>query len=124
MKHFGLYIHWPFCLSKCPYCDFNSHVRESVDQSRWKTALLQELEEAAQDSEEHILVSILFGGGNPSLMEPKTVDDLITKARSLFKTEKELEVTLEANPSTVESDRFRAFATAGVNRLSLGVQSL
>lgn len=124
MKPLGLYIHWPFCLSKCPYCDFNSHVREKVDQNRWKVALLQELEEAAQALEDRKLVSIFFGGGTPSLMEPRTVEELITKARSLFKAEKELEVTLEANPSTVEAERFKAFSAAGVNRLSIGIQSL
>jgi putative oxygen-independent coproporphyrinogen III oxidase len=117
----ALYIHWPFCLSKCPYCDFNSHVREKVDQSRWKHALLTELENSATDDH---LSSIFFGGGTPSLMDPETVGALIEKAKSLFKTDENLEVTLEANPSTVESERFKAFHEAGVNRLSIGIQSL
>lgn len=124
MKPFGLYIHWPFCLSKCPYCDFNSHVRESIVQKRWRTALLKELEEAAQNQEEAILVSIFFGGGTPSLMDPETVGALLEKAKSLFPTIDPLEVTLEANPSTVEAERFKGFYEAGVNRLSLGIQSL
>lgn len=120
----GLYIHWPFCLSKCPYCDFNSHVRERVDQKRWKTALLRELEEAAHCQENSILVSIFLGGGTPSLMDPDTVALLIEKARSLFPIAENLEVTLEANPSTVEAGRFKSFFESGVNRLSLGIQSL
>jgi len=124
MKSLGLYIHWPFCLSKCPYCDFNSHVREKVDHKRWKAALLRELESTAQEQEGRNLVSIFLGGGTPSLMEPDTVASLLEKAKSLFPTADTLEVTLEANPSTVEADRFKAFSAAGINRLSLGVQSL
>lgn len=123
-KSFGLYIHWPFCLSKCPYCDFNSHVRENIDQGRWQKALLSELENAAKNYESGILGSIFFGGGTPSLMEPDTVRVLIEKAKILFPYSETLEVTLEANPGTVESSRFRAFSEAGVNRLSLGIQSL
>lgn len=124
MSPFGLYIHWPFCLSKCPYCDFNSHVRENIDQKRWQRALLSELENAAQAGQGKELVSIFFGGGTPSLMAPETASLLIERAHSLFSVSKNLEVTLEANPSTVEAGRFKAFAQAGVNRLSLGVQSL
>ncbi len=124
MKPIGLYIHWPFCLSKCPYCDFNSHVRENVDQNRWQNALLQELEEAALHLGSRKLVSIFFGGGTPSLMNPNTINALIQKARELFQTSEEIEITLEANPSTVEAEKFKAFAQAGVNRLSIGVQSL
>ncbi len=124
MNSLGLYIHWPFCLSKCPYCDFNSHVREKVDQKRWQAALLNELETAFQTQNGISLVSIFFGGGTPSLMDPETVAVLIEKAKSLFSTVENLEITLEANPSTVEAHRFKAFAEAGVNRLSLGVQSL
>jgi len=123
-KSFGLYIHWPFCLSKCPYCDFNSHVRENVDQGRWQKALLCELENAAQTYESGVLGSIFFGGGTPSLMEPETVGVLIEKAKALFPSSETLEVTLEANPSTVEASRFKAFSEAGVGRLSLGIQSL
>lgn len=124
MNPLGLYIHWPFCLSKCPYCDFNSHVREKVDQNRWKDALLQELESAVQHLDGKSLVSIFFGGGTPSLMEPDTVAALLEKTKSLFPVADTLEVTLEANPSTVEALRFKAFSEAGVNRLSLGIQSL
>ena len=124
MKPLGLYIHWPFCLSKCPYCDFNSHVREKVDQKRWKAALLRELKSVAQNQEKANLVSIFLGGGTPSLMEPDTIASLLEKAKSLFTTSENLEVTLEANPSTVEADRFKAYRAAGVNRLSLGIQSL
>jgi putative oxygen-independent coproporphyrinogen III oxidase len=124
MNPFGLYIHWPFCLSKCPYCDFNSHVRDAVDQGRWRTALLKELVHAAQAPKKDLLVSIFFGGGTPSLMEPETVASLIEEAKSLFPTAENLEVTLEANPSTVEAKKFEGFQKAGVNRLSLGVQSL
>lgn len=123
-KSFGLYIHWPFCLSKCPYCDFNSHVRENIDQGRWQKALLSELENAAKIYESGILGSIFFGGGTPSLMEPDTVKVLIEKTKILFPYSETLEITLEANPSTVESSRFKAFSEAGVNRLSLGIQSL
>lgn len=124
MIPFGLYIHWPFCLSKCPYCDFNSHVREKVEQRRWKEALLKELTHASHDTTQGILSSIFFGGGTPSLMDPETVAALIETAKALFPTVPHLEVTLEANPSTVEAKKFEAFRKAGVNRLSIGVQSL
>ncbi|HUX80529.1 MAG TPA: radical SAM family heme chaperone HemW [Alphaproteobacteria bacterium] len=124
MKPLGLYIHWPFCLSKCPYCDFNSHVREKIDQKRWKGALVKELESAAQHQDGSTLVSIFLGGGTPSLMDPETVASLLTTAKSLFPIAENLEITLEANPSTVEAERFKAFSEAGVNRLSLGIQSL
>lgn len=124
MKPLGLYIHWPFCLSKCPYCDFNSHVRDNVDQKRWKAALLKELEYAAQNHQDRNLVSIFFGGGTPSLMDPETVGALIEKTKSLFPLTENVEVTLEANPSTVEAARFKGFFEGGINRLSLGIQSL
>lgn len=124
MKPLGLYIHWPFCLSKCPYCDFNSHVREKVDHKRWQAGLLKELAHAAQDQTDRQLVSLFFGGGTPSLMEPETVAHLIEKAKSFFPYAEDLEITLEANPSTVEAGRFKGFREAGINRLSLGVQSL
>lgn len=123
-KPLGLYIHWPFCLSKCPYCDFNSHVREKVDQQRWRAALLEELEHAAQNQQDQHLVSIFLGGGTPSLMDPETVGALLERAKSLFHTTEDLEITLEANPSTVEAHRFKGFFEAGVNRLSMGIQSL
>jgi len=121
---FGIYIHWPFCRSKCPYCDFNSHVRERVDHGRWRAALLAELEHYAADAKGRHVTSIFFGGGTPSLMEPETVAALIQRVRTLFPTAADLEITLEANPTSVEIDKFRAFREAGINRVSLGVQSL
>jgi len=123
MPPLGLYIHWPFCPSKCPYCDFNSHVREGVDQKRWQEALLTELTHAAHETQDRTLTTIFFGGGTPSLMAPETVDALITKAKSLFPHDPNLEITLEANPGTLTSEKCTAFRAAGVNRLSMGVQS-
>ena len=120
----ALYIHWPFCLSKCPYCDFNSHVAETIDQARWRTALLTELDNAASSCAGRPLASIFFGGGTPSLMEPETAAALIARARRHFPADDGLEVTLEANPTSVEAGRFAALADAGVNRLSLGIQAL
>jgi oxygen-independent coproporphyrinogen-3 oxidase len=120
----GLYIHWPFCLSKCPYCDFNSHVREKTDQLRWKKALLKELETSAESKPNSKLVSIFFGGGTPSLMTPDTVGALIEKAKQLFSYDKTLEITLEANPTSIDAEKFEAFQKAGVNRLSIGIQAL
>ena len=121
---FGIYVHWPFCKSKCPYCDFNSHVRERIDHARWRTALLRELEHYAADAKDREVTSIFFGGGTPSLMEPETVAALISHVRELFPVTKDVEITLEANPTSVEIGKFRAFRQAGVNRVSLGVQSL
>jgi oxygen-independent coproporphyrinogen-3 oxidase len=121
---FGIYVHWPFCKSKCPYCDFNSHVRERIDHARWRTALLRELEHYAADAKDREVTSIFFGGGTPSLMEPETVAALIGHVRELFPVTKDVEITLEANPTSVEIGKFRAFRQAGVNRVSLGVQSL
>jgi putative oxygen-independent coproporphyrinogen III oxidase len=121
---FGIYIHWPFCRSKCPYCDFNSHVRERVDHARWRDALLRELEHYARDTRGRIVTSIFFGGGTPSLMEPETVAALIARVRDLWAVASDIEITLEANPTSAEIDKFRAFRAAGVNRVSLGVQSL
>ncbi len=121
---FGLYVHWPFCLAKCPYCDFNSHVREAVDQNRWRKALLAEMEHYAVQTAGRLLTSIFLGGGTPSLMAPETVAAVIEQAKRLWLTDDELEVTLEANPTSSEGAKFEAFAAAGVNRLSIGVQSL
>ena len=121
---FGLYVHWPFCLSKCPYCDFNSHVRESIEQDRWRAALLRELEHAAAGSEGRRLTSIFFGGGTPSLMAPETAAAVIERAASLWRLDPDAEITLEANPTSAEAGAFRGFRAAGVNRLSLGVQAL
>jgi oxygen-independent coproporphyrinogen-3 oxidase len=121
---FGIYVHWPFCRSKCPYCDFNSHVRERVDHARWRNALLRELEHYAAGANGRTVTSIFFGGGTPSLMEPETVAALIQRVRDLFPVADDIEITLEANPTSAEIEKFRAFRTAGVNRVSLGVQSL
>jgi putative oxygen-independent coproporphyrinogen III oxidase len=122
---FGLYVHWPFCISKCPYCDFNSHVSDSVDQHVWRDALLRELAYyAARTSGSRRLTSIFFGGGTPSLMDPETTAAIIDAARGHWTTANDLEITLEANPGTVDADRFTAIRDAGVARLSMGVQAL
>jgi oxygen-independent coproporphyrinogen-3 oxidase len=121
---FGLYIHWPFCLAKCPYCDFNSHVREQVDQAAWQQALLDELRYWAARAKPQQLTSIFFGGGTPSLMAPQTVEALIAEAHKLWPVADELEITLEANPTSVEAAKLRDFRQAGVNRLSMGIQAL
>jgi oxygen-independent coproporphyrinogen-3 oxidase len=123
-QNLAIYIHWPFCKSKCPYCDFNSHVRESVEQERWKTALLAELDWMAAHTPGRTVTSIFFGGGTPSLMPPATVAALIDRVSALFATAPNIEITLEANPTSVETQTFPDFKRAGVNRVSLGVQSL
>jgi oxygen-independent coproporphyrinogen-3 oxidase len=120
----AIYIHWPFCASKCPYCDFNSHVRDRVDTARWTRALLADLDHHVPLVPEREVSSVFFGGGTPSLMPPQTVADLLDQVRSQWPVTPNLEVTLEANPNSAEAARFRAFAAAGVNRLSLGVQAL
>jgi putative oxygen-independent coproporphyrinogen III oxidase len=120
----ALYIHWPFCKSKCPYCDFNSHVRERIDEPRWRAALLAELDHWAPALKERELVSIFFGGGTPSLMAPATAAALIDRARQHWRAARDLEITLEANPTSVEAARFAELRAAGVNRVSLGVQAL
>ncbi|CAA7613487.1 Coproporphyrinogen III oxidase [Candidatus Terasakiella magnetica] len=121
---FGIYIHWPFCLSKCPYCDFNSHASTQMDQDRWRRALLAEMAYFAALVPDARPGSIFFGGGTPSLMAPETVARLIEAVRGHWSCAPDLEITLEANPTSVEAGRFRAFAQAGVNRLSLGIQAL
>ena len=120
----ALYIHWPFCVSKCPYCDFNSHVRAGVDQAAWREALLADLAHEAALTPERRLGSIFFGGGTPSLMPPETVAALIAAAERRWGFEPDIEITLEANPSSVEAARFADLAAAGVNRVSLGLQAL
>ena len=120
----ALYIHWPFCISKCPYCDFNSHVRESVDQDIWRTALLTDMAHEAALTKGRPLTSIFFGGGTPSLMPPATVAALIEATETHWGFADDIEITLEANPSSVEAARFADLAKAGVNRVSLGLQSL
>ncbi len=121
---FGIYIHWPFCRAKCPYCDFNSHVREAIDQARWRRALLAELDHYAAATPGRQVTSLFFGGGTPSLMEPETVAAVIARVGAAWALAPEAEITLEANPTSVEAGRFAAFRAAGVNRVSLGVQSL
>jgi oxygen-independent coproporphyrinogen-3 oxidase len=124
MEPLALYIHWPFCLAKCPYCDFNSHVRDRIPQARFRAALRRELAWEADRLGRRRLGSIFFGGGTPSLMQPETVAALIDDAHARFDAAPDLEITLEANPTSVEASLLAAFRQAGVNRLSLGVQSL
>lgn len=119
----ALYVHWPFCVSKCPYCDFNSHVRSSIDQHHWREALLADLAHEARLLPDRELTSIFFGGGTPSLMDPATVESVIIAATDCWRAAEDIEITLEANPNSVESERFADLARAGVNRLSLGLQS-
>ncbi|MFC3167426.1 radical SAM family heme chaperone HemW [Paracoccus fontiphilus] len=121
---FGLYVHWPFCAAKCPYCDFNSHVVPAVDQSRWAAALSSEIARLAAELPGRHLGSIFFGGGTPSLMLPETVDAVLRAARAAWGFANDIEITLEANPTSVERGRFGGFADAGVNRLSMGIQAL
>lgn len=121
---FGLYIHWPFCQAKCPYCDFNSHVSASIDHKSWANAYLAEIDRLVRETEGRILNTIFFGGGTPSLMDVETVDQVIEKIRKTWPTSNDLEITMEANPTSVEADRFKGYHAAGVNRLSLGVQAL
>jgi len=120
----ALYVHWPFCLSLCPYCDFNSHVRDEIDQGLWRDALVRELEHYAAQVPGRRLTSIFFGGGTPSLMPPETAGAVIARARALFTTDPGIEITLEANPTSAEGASLAGFADAGINRLSLGIQAL
>lgn len=122
---FGIYVHWPFCAAKCPYCDFNSHVRHKpVDQPRFTAALAREMETMREQSGPRTVSSIFLGGGTPSLMEPATVGAVLDSVARLWNLAPDAEITLEANPSSVEADRFRGYRAAGVNRVSLGVQAL
>ena len=121
---FGIYVHWPFSRAKCPYCDFNSHVTGEVDHQRWARALAGEIERYAGQIGPRTLRSIFFGGGTPSLMAPQTVAAVIERATACFAPSPDLEITLEANPTSSEAGRFRALRAAGVNRVSLGVQAL
>ncbi|MBF9042479.1 coproporphyrinogen III oxidase [Rhodobacterales bacterium HKCCE4037] len=121
---FGLYIHWPFCEAKCPYCDFNSHVAASIDQSAWRTAYLSEIARAAAETPGRTLRSVFFGGGTPSLMQPETVAEILQAVRKAWPVANDIEITLEANPSSVEAGRFAGFRDAGVSRISMGVQAL
>ncbi|MCW1381653.1 radical SAM family heme chaperone HemW [Novosphingobium sp. KCTC 2891] len=124
MQPLALYIHWPFCLAKCPYCDFNSHVRERTDVAAWKDALFADLAHEAAQTGPRTLTSIFFGGGTPSLMPPALVAALIEKAGEFWTFSPDIEITLEANPSSVEAANFAALASAGINRVSLGLQAL
>ncbi|MCH2249007.1 MAG: radical SAM family heme chaperone HemW [Cognatishimia sp.] len=121
---FGLYIHWPFCQAKCPYCDFNSHVSAQIDQARWCKALLAELDRVGAETQGRVLNSIFFGGGTPSLMDPDLVAALIERAAQLWPQANDMEITLEANPTSVEAGRFAAYRAGGVNRVSMGIQAL
>ncbi|MGZ3172460.1 MAG: radical SAM family heme chaperone HemW [Croceibacterium sp.] len=120
----ALYIHWPFCLAKCPYCDFNSHVRDRVDAAQWREALLADMRHETELAGGEPLDSIFFGGGTPSLMPPALVATLVDEAERLWGFAPGIEITLEANPSSVEADKFADLAAAGVNRVSLGLQAL
>jgi putative oxygen-independent coproporphyrinogen III oxidase len=122
---FGVYVHWPFCAAKCPYCDFNSHVRhQPVDQPRFLAAFKRELQTTRERIGPRTVHSIFFGGGTPSLMTPATVGGILDEIGALWTVEPSAEITLEANPSSVEAEKFASFRAAGVNRVSLGVQSL
>ena len=121
---FGIYVHWPFCASKCPYCDFNSHVAAEIDESRWVRAYLREIERYAEEVPGRVVNSVFFGGGTPSLMAPETVDAVIGAVRARWPMANDVEITLEANPGSVEAGRFRGYAEAGVNRVSMGIQAL
>ncbi|WP_128255055.1 radical SAM family heme chaperone HemW [Falsirhodobacter deserti] len=121
---FGLYLHWPFCQSKCPYCDFNSHVASAVDQKRWQAAYLAEIDRVGRETEGRVLNTVFFGGGTPSLMDPDVVHAILDRVRATWPTANDIEITLEANPGSVEAGRFRGYAQAGVNRVSMGVQAL
>jgi oxygen-independent coproporphyrinogen-3 oxidase len=122
---FGVYVHWPFCLSKCPYCDFNSHVRhEKPDEARYVAAISAELAHAAAMTGKRTVNSVFFGGGTPSLMSPETVAAIRDRIAQHWTPAPDIEITLEANPTSVEAERFRGYRAAGVNRVSLGVQSL
>lgn len=121
---FGLYLHWPFCASKCPYCDFNSHVATEIDQDRWNRAYLSEIDRLGLQTQGRVLNTVFFGGGTPSLMDPKLVNAILDRIRSTWRLANDLEITLEANPGSVEAGRFRGYSEAGVNRISMGVQAL
>lgn len=121
---FGLYLHWPFCQSKCPYCDFNSHVAAEIDQTAWERAYLSEIDRVAGETKGRLLNTVFFGGGTPSLMSPDLVATVLERITARWTTANDFEVTLEANPGSVEAARFQGFAQAGVNRISMGIQAL
>ncbi|MBL8807257.1 MAG: coproporphyrinogen III oxidase, partial [Rhodospirillales bacterium] len=121
---FAVYVHWPFCKSKCPYCDFNSHVRDKIDGEAWKTALLAEIDHYAALTPGRTVTSVFFGGGTPSLMDPQLAGAIVDRIAMRWAIAEDPEITLEANPNSAEAERFAAFKSAGVNRLSIGVQAL
>ncbi|MEP2944983.1 MAG: radical SAM family heme chaperone HemW [Lentilitoribacter sp.] len=122
---FGIYLHWPFCAAKCPYCDFNSHVRhQKVDQPRFIEAFKREIEHNRQTTGPREVTSIFIGGGTPSLMDPETVDEILQAVKDAWTVPDHIEITMEANPSSVEASRFKGYRQAGVNRVSMGVQAL
>ncbi len=121
---FGIYVHWPFCVAKCPYCDFNSHVRDAIDEAGWRDALLADLSAQAARAQGRTVTSIFFGGGTPSLMAPATVGAVLDRIAATWRLAADIEVTLEANPASAEVARFRDLRAAGVGRVSIGVQSL
>ena len=122
-KPLGIYVHWPFCVSKCPYCDFNSHVVKSIDIDEWTTAYMHELEFSNSQTPHHKVQTIFFGGGTPSLMPPALMGAIIDKVKSLWACSDNIEITFEANPTSVESEKFKAFKSAGANRVSIGIQA-
>jgi len=121
---FGLYLHWPFCQSKCPYCDFNSHVAARIDQPRWQRAYLAEIDRIGAETKGRVLNSVFFGGGTPSLMDPDLVAAILARVCETWTLANDCEITLEANPGSVEAGRFRGYHDAGVNRISMGIQAL
>jgi putative oxygen-independent coproporphyrinogen III oxidase len=125
MTGFGIYVHWPYCAAKCPYCDFNSHVRERFSETRWSDAILRELEfVAGMQTDRSAVASVFFGGGTPSLMSGRAVARILDRIAELWTIQENVEITLEANPNSVEQGRFRDYRAAGVNRVSIGVQAL
>ena len=121
---FGIYIHWPFCAAKCPYCDFNSHVRNNIDQKQWLKSYLNEVNRVSKSTSSRFLDSVFFGGGTPSLIEPWVINDILNEIQKHWTTKDNFEVTLEANPGSVDAKNFKAYRSAGVNRISIGIQSL
>ena len=122
---FSIYIHWPYCLSKCPYCDFNSHIsKEKIDQNKYTTLIKKELDYYSDIMSKKSVLSVFFGGGTPSLMEPSVIYNILNHIAKRFNFENPIEITLEANPTSVESDKFRHYSDFGINRVSIGVQSL
>ena len=121
---FGIYIHWPFCAAKCPYCDFNSHVRNNIDQKQWLKAYLSEVRRVSKNTSNRILNSVFFGGGTPSLIEPSVISGILNEIQKHWKTKDNFEVTLEANPGSVDAKNFKSYRAAGINRTSMGIQSL